>query len=116
MIYLSSPYTHPDPAICEQRFRAVCQVAAEMLRAGKLVFSPIAHSHPIEHGGAPSTWEFWKALDLEMVTKSDEVVVLKLPGWDRSQGVQAEVAWARALGKPVTYVEAGDGDPGPRWD
>ncbi|HUT91797.1 MAG TPA: DUF1937 family protein [Thermoguttaceae bacterium] len=109
MIYLASPYSDPNPAIREQRFRIVCQVAAAMLRAGALVFSPIAHSIPIaEHGTAPNTWAFWKGLDLEMLARSDEVVVLKLPGWDRSQGVQAEVVRARALGKPVSYVEAGD--------
>jgi len=76
-----------------------------MLGAGMLVFSPIAHSVPIaEHGGAPDTWDFWRSLDLEILGRCDEVVVLKLPGWDESRGVQAEVAMARKLGKPVSYV------------
>ncbi|HUT88951.1 MAG TPA: DUF1937 family protein [Thermoguttaceae bacterium] len=104
MIYLASPYSHPDPAIQDQRFQTVCQVAAGMLRAGKLVFSPIAHSIPIAEHGVPNTWAFWWGVDLEILARCDEVVVLKLPGWDRSQGVQAEVARARALGKPVSYI------------
>ena len=121
MIYLASPYTHPDRGVLEQRFRAVCQVASDMLRTGKLVFSPIGHSHPItEHGGAPDTWDFWRGVDLEILARCDEVIVLKLPGWDESRGVQAEVATARKLGKPVSYVdpaaeivEAGDVTEGP---
>ena len=105
MIYLASPYSDPDPAVREQRFQAVCRVAAEMLAAGMLVFSPITHSVPIaEHGGAPDTWEFWRAVDLEILARCDELLVVKLPGWRKSRGVQAEIARARALGKPVAYV------------
>jgi len=37
-----------------------------------------------------------------------EVVVLKLSGWQESIGVQAEIAAARALGKPVTFLEPED--------
>jgi len=106
VIYLASPYTHPDPTVRQQRFETVCQVAADMLRAGMLVFSPIAHSVPIaEHGGAPDTWDFWWGVDLEILARCDELIIVKLDGWRESRGVQAEIARARALGKRVSYVE-----------
>ena len=35
----------------------------------------------------------------------EEVVVLKLEGWQRSVGVNAEIAAARAMGKPITFLE-----------
>ena len=109
MIYLASPYSHPDPAVRRQRLEAVCRAAARMLRDGQFVFSPIAHSVAIaEHGGAPDSWAFWRPVDLVMLGRCNELVVLKLDGWETSEGVQAEVARARLLGLPVSYLEPGD--------
>ncbi|HUT91256.1 MAG TPA: DUF1937 family protein [Thermoguttaceae bacterium] len=104
MIYLCSPYTHPDPAVVEQRFEAACRAAAALIRQGKTVFSPVAHSHSICRFGLPGDWGFWERHDLEHLAVCDEVVVLKLDGWQQSRGVQAEVAQARAMGKPVTFL------------
>ena len=116
MIYLCSPYTHADPGVVEQRFDAACRAAAMLIWQGKTVFSPIAHSHPICRFGLPGDWEFWGRHDLEHLAVCDEVVVLKLDGWRESRGVQAEVAQARALGKPVTFLTPNahaEKNPGP---
>ena len=105
MIYLASPYTDPDPAVREERFRAVCRVAAELMRRGVLVLSPIAHSHPIAAHGLPTTWDFWETMDREHLKRCDELVVLMLDGWETSRGVQAEIRIAQELGKPVRYLD-----------
>ncbi len=34
MIYLASPYSHPDVAVREARFHAACRAAAEFMRDG----------------------------------------------------------------------------------
>ena len=108
MIYLASPYTHPDPAVVERRFEAVCQAAAALIRQGKTVFSPIAHSHSICRYGLPGDWQFWQQHDREHLSACDEVVVLMLEGWQESHGVQAEIALARSLGKSVSFVAVSD--------
>lgn len=59
MIYLASPYTHPDPAVRQRRFDAACRAAAQMIRAGSMVFSPVVHSHPLTHYGLPFDWRAW---------------------------------------------------------
>ena len=105
MIYLAAPYTSSDPAVCEARFEAACRAAAELIRQGNRVFSPISHSHAICRYGLPLNWEFWQRIDLEFLSQCSEVAVLKLPGWAQSVGVQAEIAAARAMGKPVTFLE-----------
>ena len=105
MIYLASPYSHPDHAVREARFQAACRAAAFLIRQGKTVFSPVAHSHPICCFGLPGDWGFWQRHDLEHLATCNEVVVLKLDGWQQSRGIQAEVARARALGKPVSFIE-----------
>ena len=104
MIYLASPYTYDDPAVRQQRFEAACRAAAELILQGKTVFSPIAHSHAICRYGLPSDWQFWQRHDLALLALCEEVVVLKLDGWHQSVGVQAEIAAACALGKPVKFM------------
>lgn len=104
MIYLASPYTHPDAAVRQERFEAACRAAAELIRRGHIVFSPVAHSHGIAQHGLPVDWSFWERHDRRLLVACDELWVLKLDGWQQSRGVQAEIAIARELGKPVHFV------------
>lgn len=108
MIYLASPYTHPDYRVRQWRFRQACRAAADLLRAGVSVFSPIAHSHPIACCGVPTNWEFWSKVDREYLTRCDVLAVLTLPGWRESVGVQAEMKLAVELHLPVVFVEPAD--------
>jgi len=105
MIYLASPFSHPDAAVREARFRDACRAAARLMRAGKIVFSPIAHSFPIAQHGLPVDWHFWEPFDRAHLERCDEVVVLTLDGWRESVGVQAEIRIAAELGKPVRYLD-----------
>ena len=110
MIYLASPYSHPDPAVREDRFRAACLAAAGLLRQGQAVFSPIAHSHCVATvGDIDPSWALWREGDLRLLEACDQVVVLRLPGWDRSVGVAEEVARAEGRGIPVTHLDRSDG-------
>lgn len=105
MIYLASPYSHPDASIREFRFREACRAAAKLMRCGKVVFSPIAHGHCICEHGLPTDWRFWEPFDRAQLERCDEVIVLMLEGWQQSTGVQAEIRIAAELGKPVRYLE-----------
>lgn len=105
MIYLASPYSHPDPAIRERRFRDACRAAVVLLRAGNAVFSPIAHSHPLVEHGLPTEWSFWERIDREHLGRCDEVVVLMLDGWEESVGVRGEIRIAREMGKPMWFLD-----------
>jgi len=104
MIYLASPYTHPDPVVREERFRAVCRLAADIMRCGIHVFSPIAHSHPIAKHGLPLDWEFWREYNFEFLRRCSALWVLMLDGWQESEGVQAEIKRARELGMQVMLI------------
>ncbi|MEN6536334.1 MAG: DUF1937 family protein [Bryobacteraceae bacterium] len=114
---MASPYTHIDPAVRRQRFESACRAAAALISRGKTVFSPISHSYGICACGIPHDWQFWKQHDHRYLEVCDEVVVLMLDGWQESVGVQAEIAIARELGKPVTFLSAGtrtEENPGQR--
>jgi len=105
MMYLASPYSHPDPVVRERRFRAACSAAATLMKRGHAVFSPIAHCHVIAEHGLPTNWAYWQAYDRDHLMHCDEVIVLMLSGWQKSAGVQAEIRLARELHKPISYVE-----------
>ena len=104
MVYLASPYSHPDANVRKRRFRAACQAAAHLMREGHLVFSPVAHTHPIAEFGLPTEWAFWERQDRSLLERCDEVIVLTLDGWDESVGVLSEIQIARELGNPVRYL------------
>lgn len=116
LIYLASPYSSNDwpddfkKAVENERFLNVQNVAAQLLAAGRLVFSPIAYSHQFATGfsGFGGCWQTWQEWDSALVARCDELWVLKLTGWDASVGVKAECALARSLGKPVAYITMDD--------
>jgi hypothetical protein len=105
-VYLCSPYSHAEEAVRERRFEDACRAAADLMRRGTTVFAPIAYSHPLCRYGLPLDWQFWERHDRRYLEMCDEVVVLMLDGWRESVGVQAEIAIARELGKPVTFITA----------
>ena len=106
LIYLASPYSHHDPAVRQQRFETVCFVAANLMREGKHVYSPIAHTHPIAmKGDLPKGWDFWEQFDRKMISACQEVWVVMMDGWQESKGVAAELAIAGEMGLKVRYIQ-----------
>lgn len=102
---MASPYSHPDAGVRQQRFEAAVAHAAYAWKQGLVVFSPIAHSHPIALHGLDGSWEQWAAFDRAVLSACDAIWVLRLHGWSDSKGVAAELEIARELGLPVTYVD-----------
>lgn len=104
--YLASPYSSPDEAVRLRRFEAAAEAAARMMREGRVVFSPIAHSHPIDaFFPEPESGEFWHTQDVHFLRHADRMAVLMLHGWRESKGIARELAVARELHIPVEYIE-----------
>ena len=105
LIYLASPYSHEDGAVRTERFAFACETAAAMMRQGLMVYSPIAHTHCIaEWGELPKGYEFWREFDERMIAACDELWVLMLSGWEKSDGVRREVDYARGIGRSVLLL------------
>jgi len=108
LTYLACPYSHPNPETREQRFKLCTLAAAQYMRMHPRanVFSPITHSHPLHDiAGMAGNWKFWKRVDTQYLRISRRLVVLMIPGWRESVGVQAEIKIARKLKLPISYVE-----------
>ena len=105
LIYLASPYSHPDPEVMRTRFMQACEAAAILMLAGNLIFSPIAHTHPIAQFDLPKGWEFWEKYDRAFLDVCSSMIVLRLPGWKESKGIAAEIAIMEAADKPISYMD-----------
>lgn len=105
LIYLASPYSDPDMAVQDERFRLVCKAAADLMKQGHFIFSPIAHLHPITIHGLPSSWEYWAEYDRSMICRCDEMWVLRLYGWSESKDIEAELKIAYTLGMSVRFID-----------
>lgn len=106
LVYLATPYNHPDPEVRERRFREACRVAAHFMCQGVHLFCPIAHTHPIALAGdLPKGWEYWQAYDRAMLFTCTELWVVKMGGWEESEGIKGELSIARELGLKIRYVE-----------
>jgi len=106
-IYLAAPYSHKDPEVRAIRVEIVNIKAANLMMAGHLVFSPLSHSHPISaHCDVdPCDNDFWLKQDLWILEICDEIHVLKLKGWEKSQGIKTEIEFANKHGIVVWFVE-----------
>jgi len=106
LIYLASPYSHPDDEVREDNYIVVSNIAADMVSNGYVVFSPISYGHNLlGFKNMPSNWEFWFNFCVAFLLRCDKLVVCKMPGWDNSIGVKEEIEIARNCGIEVEYIE-----------
>jgi len=106
MIYIASPFTHPDPLVMKHRRDAVFLYAAELTRRGVLCFSPIVYGYPFfAEYDFPPAFGHWQMLNDHLIGASNGVHVLQLKGWEASLGVSHEIARATRLGLPIEYIQ-----------
>lgn len=104
-IYLAAPYSDPDPVIRQRRTELADHVAAKIMQQGYVVFSPLSQSHRIAHHiGNHLSHDFWLTQDLEMLALCDEMWILTIPGYSKSEGIRMECDKALEWGKPVRKV------------
>jgi hypothetical protein len=109
--YLACPYSHPDPSVSVWRYERVTEATALLVQMGyDSVFSPITHSHPLDKHLTQrnNDHDFWvNKFDLPFLENSEELLVLMLPGWQQSTGVQMERKQATDRYIPVRFVVPG---------
>jgi len=108
-IYLASPYSDPNYLIEEQRFSDVCREVAKLMNSGYVVFSPIAHCHPVAKiSYLPTDYSYWKDFGISFIEWCDELWILMLDGWEKSKGIQGECETAKMLNRPIRYIISED--------
>lgn len=107
LIYLASPYTHPDKNVEDDRFEAVVAVAGRLISHGYHIFSPIAMCHPIARKCKLETkFDYWQEFDRKMLGVCDQLWILTLREWQLSVGIAAEISTMRRLDKPIFLIDS----------
>jgi hypothetical protein len=104
-IYLASPYTHPDKQEQHRRFLEAWKATLWLWRQKLPTFSPIVYTHLLTGLQPPPTKAEYQQFDDRILAASDIVYVLRLPGWDQSEGVRHEQQLAAQLQKPIHYID-----------
>jgi nucleoside 2-deoxyribosyltransferase len=108
IVYLAGPYSHPDPAVREGRYTVITAVAAQLISKGRIVFSPLTMTHPIDQllAGHSETLgsDYWVNFDEAFMEFCSEIVVVMVDGWDKSSGVAREIKFFRDRGRPVHHI------------
>ena len=91
LVYLACPYNDPDPAVKDDRVEISTRAEENLIGRGMTVFNPLRNSRGID---AARTEAEWREYDTAFLERSDGIVVLKVKGWDESEGVAAEIAHA----------------------
>lgn len=95
MIYIASPYSSPDREVVRRRYWITCQFTFAAMKADLPAFSPILHCHhAAELLNLPTDSKFWGNYNRNMLESSKTLVVLGMPGWEESIGVEEEVKFA----------------------
>ncbi len=106
LLYVASAYTlYPDGV--DLACRAICLVAAELMRRRVRVFCPIAHSHTIARLGGldPIDHEMWMYQDEPFVPACHGLVLTKMRGFDKSKGMFQERLMFEDECKPVWELD-----------
>lgn len=106
LYYLASPYSHPCPLVRSYRVYLNALAVSWLWNNNNRVFSPLLHNHTvIEQFNLNRGWEFFKYIDEQFLSRCDVLLVLKLPGWQESVGVKAEMVFACHLGMRIEYLD-----------
>lgn len=112
MIYLATPYWHEEEIIRTERVRAAALLTRALIRRGLPVFSPIVHSHTLNHyAGAdvkksklPLSNQDWINLDFMYLGACNMMLVAQIHGWRESSGIKQELEFCTKMKIPVTMM------------
>lgn len=107
-VFVSSPYSHPNPVVMADRARIAGDACAWLWRQGYAAYSPIAHWHEISlRNGLPTNANAWIDLNRRELAASDAVAFLSIEGWQDSAGMAMEREWAADMTQAVLEPHRG---------
>jgi len=108
VIYLACPYTGDT----ERNMEKFCRAVARMQKLGTFVISPLFMHFVLPYDPTlGKDWLSWQAYSRELLSRSDELHILCLDGWEKSEGIRGEIAMAEELGKSVEKIPASFAEP-----
>jgi len=106
-IFICFPFYSKDKELMNERIKKAKAYTLKLYKEGHIVFSPALTSYDwmMETNESRNTlFPDWEGFCFSLLEPADEIHVLKLTGWETSQGLAGEVKKAEELGKPVSYI------------
>ncbi len=110
-IYLASPYTAHAPGgafdedLMEDRYQDAFDCYTNLIAAGLIVYCPVVSTGLVDKLFGRRNPSFWYEFDKPFIQYASMLFVLKLAGWEESEGVTKEIENARARNIPVVFLE-----------
>lgn len=102
IVFIAGPYYGGgDLRNIDKNIREAESYAIALANRGVGFFVPHLHTARFELRTIASE-HYYKKLDMTFLQKLCDAV-LAIPGWEKSRGARAEVAWAKKKGKPVFF-------------
>jgi hypothetical protein len=102
IVYLACPYSKGLANVRLARFNAATHVAAKLIEQRLVVFSPITMTHPIDlvlaTEGNTLGSDYWVEFDTSFMDVCAQIMVLAMPGWEDSSGIQRELVYFKKRG------------------
>jgi hypothetical protein len=108
LYFVSSPYSDPKLEVKAERKNQTTMAVNALLKQGVYAITPLEKLEAVSYGGLPDNFDFWGKYSLGLLEKCDGMIVLRLPGWDQSTGVKAEIAYAQSRRIPVVHANLED--------
>ena len=106
LIYLATPYYNEGPLVMQDRFERVTKVAALLTEKGYNVYSPITHNHPVAQlMESVGNYRTWIPRDFQMIQHCKKMLILTLPGWEESKGLEMERIFCASQNIPMYTVD-----------
>ncbi len=108
LVYLASPYFEDDK-ILELGYFLETEICLHRMTVEDglkcpYIISPIVHRCSLAKFGFGNSFKLWQHFHEALLERCSQVKVLKLKGWQDSEGLQEEIAFAE--GKvPISYVD-----------
>lgn len=99
LLYVAGRYRAPDRAGIARNIAAARQVGLAAARLGWYPVIPHSNTSHLDHYAPELSDEFWLRGTLELMTRCDALVLV--PGWEISEGAQAEIRRADELRIPI---------------
>ena len=109
LYYFAHPYSayHADGSRNyrgqEANFNLCCVRSAELIMKGYNIYSPIAHSHPIQMAHPDLQDDIWYNLDNQVIDRMEWDGIIMAPGWEDSKGCVAEKERIESRGLEVLF-------------
>ena len=101
LYYFAHPYTGDE----EGNFNLCCSRSAELIKRGWLVYSPIAHTHPIHRAWLGTRNVDWYEFDNAFIRIIPFAGIILAPGWRDSEGCVKERELFKSLNREILSYE-----------